>query len=241
MTTDVGSITDIIIIDSGVGYLPAPNGSTGGGGQLFSKPDQTVVYTPSREEYQVFAPGELVEFEKGDIIYPPAGTVSELYDTEGNIIQRIFGLGQVTPIEIIDNGVLTIPEVIDEKVNIQIPLDPTKSNGSYPVVLTLKNIVVTNEGINYRKTDKIIINPDHGAELKPNYDDYGRLISVDILKNGIGFTDIPDIYIDSITGVNARMTPIFDVIRIGDLPEDQDIVPPGTPIISVVDCVGRIN
>lgn len=239
MADDIGKITDIIVVDGGVGYLSAPNGSTGGGGQVFSLPNQTVAYTASAGRYDVFAPGEVVEFEKDDLIYPPAGTVSELYNSNGNLIQTIVGLGQVTPIKIVDNGILTIPET--PSVFVPNFLDPTETNGSYPVVLALKEIVITNQGINYQEDDKIVIDPNFGSELRPKFDNFGRLISIDIIKKGIGFTDVPNIYIDSETGINARMTPLFEVIRIGDLPEDQDIVPIGTPIINVVDCVGRVN
>ena len=233
-----GGIIDIVVIDGGVGYLSSPNGSTGGGGQVFSTPDQTIIYTLDINKYQVFVPGELVEVEKGEFIYMPAGSNTQLYDENGNVIQNIFGQGQITGIELLDNGVLTIPNKPDTQT--MSPSDPTRSNGSYPVVLSIKKIIVANPGINYRENDKIVISPSCGAELDPKYDDFGRLVSVAVLKDGIGFTDIPDIYIESLTGINARMIPLFNVIRVGDLPEEQDIVPIGTPIINVVDCVGRV-
>jgi len=53
---------------------------------------------------------------------------------------------------------------------------------------------------------------------------------------GQGFTGFPDIYIDSDTGYNAKITPVFNVKRVGDAPE-VDI--PVRQVIKVVDCVGK--
>ena len=41
------------------------------------------------------------------------------------------------------------------------------------------------------------------------------------------------------TGYNAVINPIFCVKRIGDA-EDSGL-PPGTPVVKVVDCVGNVN
>ena len=60
---------------------------------------------------------------------------------------------------------------------------------------------------------------------------------MNILDPGLGFTDIPEIGIISNTGYNARFRPVFKVIRLSD--EDFETLPPGTEIISVVDCVGK--
>jgi hypothetical protein len=114
-------------------------------------------------------------------------------------------------------------------------------SSTYPVVLKLRAVLVTNPGIAYLPTDKIKITPDHGAVLEPKYDKQGRVIKVSVINPGIGFVDYPKITIESEQGINAQMIPVFDIIRIGDLSEDQVIVPPGTNIISVVDCVGKFN
>jgi hypothetical protein len=241
ITTPTIGIVDIIVIDSGVGYLPQPNGSTGGGNQVFSTPTQTIVYDPKTDEYQVFAPCEVISIEKGELIYLPAGSTTELYNENGDVVQNFYGLGQTTPIKVEYSGTLTVPCFDDEDITTINPQNPTSSDGSYLVVLTLKKIVVTNSGINYNNGDKIVMTPNNGAELRPIFDDFGRLISVSIIKNGIGFTERPNIYIDSDTGINAIMAPVFDVIRVGDLPENQDIIPPGTEIINVIDCVGRVS
>jgi hypothetical protein len=79
--------------------------------------------------------------------------------------------------------------------------------------------------------------PNYGAVLEPVFDENGSLAKVNIVKNSEGFTDVPEIFIDSETGYNAELIPVFSVCRIGDLLEDE--IPPGQNIISVVDCVGK--
>lgn len=235
-----GRITDIIILDGGVGYLSSPNGSVGGGGQVFATEEETVAYTPRTDSYDVFVPGELVEFEAGDLIFAPAGTEVELYDSEGNVIQAIRGLGQTTCVKIKRTGVLTIPKKKKKKIT-EPPYKPTNSKGQYPVVLEVKDIIITNPGFNYNDGDEIIINPNCGTEAKPTFDKFGRLVSITVTQKGVGCTEMPKIYIESKTGINARMKVLFEPIRVGDLPEDRDIVPSSANIINVVDCVGRVN
>lgn len=109
-------------------------------------------------------------------------------------------------------------------------------NNRYPVALEIKDIYITNPGINYNDNDNIVITPDLGSELTPVFDDAGRLIKVAVDSPGIGFTERPNIYINSTTGINARMVPVFNVIRLSEL----ENTPAGISIIDVVDCVGEV-
>jgi hypothetical protein len=56
------------------------------------------------------------------------------------------------------------------------------------------------------------------------------------LNGGIGFDDIPKLIIQSKTGINAVMQPVFGIIRIGEIPDAVDIIPPGTKIVHVKQC-----
>ena len=73
----------------------------------------------------------------------------------------------------------------------------------------------------------------------------------------MGFTERPNIYIETQTGYNAQIVPVFCVNRIGDVPEEElfsttgpdgervlttgsPISPVGEKIIHVVDCVGKV-
>ena len=138
------------------------------------------------------------------------------------------------------------PELIfgESCVNVTAPLPPDKPSkglspstgtGEYPVVLEIDEINITNPGFGYDcHKDKVIIEPSNGAELTLRCDPLGGIIGVDVVNGGIGFTDDPNIYIQSDTGYNARMMPVFKVNRVG---EDPDLITTG--VIQVVDCVGK--
>ena len=100
---------------------------------------------------------------------------------------------------------------------------------------------------------KIIVSPSNGAILEPMFGPFGSLEDVKIVSAGIGFTERPNIYIQTETGYNAEIVPVFCVNRIGDVPE-KDLIstpgggkttgspnsPVGEQIIHVVDCVGKV-
>ena len=115
---------------------------------------------------------------------------------------------------------------------------PTLDKGQYPVILYLCGLEIANTGFNYSEEDKIIIEPSNGASAVARFGAFGTLESVKIISEGEGFTEVPDIYIESETGYNAKLTPKFCIDRVS---EDR-IKEPGVQdkIISVIDCVGKI-
>ena len=226
-------IDKVIIVDSGIGYLPTPDGSTGAGGRKFSGPKDTIIYSGG---YNVYPPCSNVPVLKGDLIFSPLGEQVEIYKvSDGELLQTIIGKGSVNGIEVKESGTLATYCPTEE---VDTPTF-TPSN-TYNVVLEIGDVYIENTGFNYSLGDQIIIEPSNGAELEPKYDDTGRLIRVNILNPGIGFLEFPQIFINSNTGVNANIIPVFNIIRLtengdGDvLPE----IPQGTPLINVVDCVG---
>jgi len=212
-----GTITDAIVLDPGTGYLSAPDGSLGGNETTWANNDDTIVQRSDGTYDTPYSPGSVVEVYPGDTVQYPGEP----------------------PTEITEADTITAPAY--EGADSQRGPDPSSSNGSYPVVLSIGDVFISNSGVNYSDADKITITPDNGAILEPQYDEQGRLIDVSVIDGGIGFTEFPTITIESTQGFNAQIIPVFKIIRIGDLPEDQDIVPPGTSIINVVDCVGRFK
>lgn len=229
-----GSIVDVVVVDPGVGFLPAPDGSTGGNGETVTKPNDTL-YQDKDGNYSVFPPNTTIPVLPGDTVFLPPATNVQVYNNDGDLVDNLSGQGQTVPIGITTSGNLTTPEYDSTQDTGSQP----GSSGSYPVVLTIKDVVVTNPGAAYSDKDTIKITPDNGAVLTPVINDNGQLSGVNIVNPGIGFTDFPRIILQSNTGVNAQITPVFGIIRVGDLKEEDDIIPEGTPIINVVDCVGR--
>lgn len=225
-------IDKVIIVDSGVGYLPAPDGSTGAGGRKFSGPNDTIVYCGG---YNVYPPCSNVSVSKGDLIFSPLGGRADIYRaSDGESLQTIIGRGPVNGIEVKESGILATYCPSEEEIDAFVP------NNTYNVVLDIGDVYIENTGVNYSPGDEIVIEPSNGAELEPVYDETGRLIRVNILNPGIGFVEFPQIFINSNTGVNANIIPVFNITRLTEN-EDGDVlpeIPQGTPLISVVDCVG---
>jgi hypothetical protein len=113
---------------------------------------------------------------------------------------------------------------------------PSQSNGQYPVVLKLCEIIIENGGFNYSQNDTISISPSNGATAKPYFTPTGILYRVDVMTNGEGFKELPEISIITETGYNAVMLPRLCSERIGN---DLTKITPADRILNVVDCPGK--
>lgn len=226
------SIKDVVVLEPGVGFLPAPNGSTGANQSTYSQPDESI-YEDTEGNKQVVKCKKTISVFVGDKLYLPQATTTEVYDKSGNALQILNGLGQITPISIAATGRVTIPCEVSNPIR-SAPFP--SSNGSYPVAIGISNVFVTNPGIGYTSGDTITVTPDNGAVLEPIITD-GQLTGVNVIQSGIGFTEFPQIIVNTNTGFNAGMVPVFKIIRVNETPDE---VPLGTPLIEVIDCVGRV-
>jgi hypothetical protein len=102
-------------------------------------------------------------------------------------------------------------------------------------------LVIENAGINYSSGDKVVIEPNSGAEIEATFGPFGVLTSLRIINSGNGFVERPEIYIKSETGYNAVITPVFCVRRIGDDTEGTLTDEQKFKVIRIVDCVGRVD
>lgn len=226
------SIKNVVIIEPGVGFLPAPDGSTGANQSTYSKPDESI-REDNKGNKKVYKCKKTIPVFVGNKLYLPQATTAEVYDNQGNAVQTLNGLGQLTGIPITANGKVTLP--CKTKVNITNTY-PNSSNGTYPVALGIGTVFVTNPGIGYTSGDTISISPDNGASVEPVFNG-GQLTGVNVIKPGIGFTEFPKMVVNSNTGFNANMVPVFNIIRVNENPDE---VPLGTSLIEVIDCVGRV-
>ena len=112
---------------------------------------------------------------------------------------------------------------------------PSSGTGDYPVVLEIEDINILDPGFGYDPNDKVVVG--NGAELKIEVDSLGSLTKVDVLNGGIGFTEDPDIYIDSDSGYNAKLMPVFKVNRVGEEIAPEEVS--AGAVLSVIDCVGK--
>lgn len=234
ITLEDGSITtgivDIQIIEGGTGYLPSPDGSVGGDGRTWADNNETIVQHSNGDYETPIPPGNVVCVVAGDIVTLPVGSTAI---TESNSDvgggETIFG-GK--PYTMKNAGCFTSPEVNYEKLA---ALYPTDATGAYPAILYLCHIDIQNSGINYSPTDKVVIEPSNGAEASVTFDNLGKVTGIKVTKGGEGFLELPDVYIETETGINAILLPRLCIDRIG-----EDVEKPVTGgLVSVVDCVGK--
>ena len=95
----------------------------------------------------------------------------------------------------------------------------------------IDNVIVAETGFGYNSTDTIEAG---NADLEPVILG-GRVIGVKVNNKGNGFTNIPDIRINSKTGRGARLRPIMKFVSLSEVSETLD----PTQIISVVDCIEK--
>ena len=139
------------------------------------------------------------------------------------------GAGAILNTEILNGVVVRV--IISETGSGYLP--PSSSVPQYPAIIKLTDVIVSNPGIDYNcGVDEIVIEPANGTQLSYNCDPFGKIKSVKILKAG-NFTSSPSITMKSDTGLNARFTPVFDVIR-DPLPVEPII----SDIVQVFDLVG---
>jgi len=213
---DDGTIEKIVIDEPGINYPPAPDGSIGGNGGVFANADNTVVRTPDGD-HQKFPPGYDVTVPSGSLVFFPG---------------ELAGEGVEYP----DGGSFRTPEPPEVQVDQELV---------YPVIMELDEINVRRCGVSYNNGDTITVSGD-GNELtfEPILSSNGSILGIRVPENqrGIGFTDIPDVTINTSTGAGAQLTPYLRVKYRGrdNINEVIDQVTQDQ-IVSVVDCVGKFN
>ena len=260
-TTTVG-VTKVVMDDTGTDYLPVPDGSQGGDGRVWSTPEETTVKRADGTYDTPYKPGTVVDLNTGDEWTPPGSgpiLVTEPESittplpitpggTPGGVVPPVGPGGVVPPV----GPGRVIPPVGPSPIRTggvvagggRGPF-PSTGGGDYPIVLEIDEINITNPGFGYNPdTDKVIVlssdGTSKGAELKINTDPLGSVTGVDVINGGIGFTEDPKIYIQSDSGYNAKLMPVFKVNRIAEDASPELITAAGTAgIIQVIDCVGK--
>ena len=139
------------------------------------------------------------------------------------------GKGAVLNTEI-ENGIV-VRIIIRETGTGYLP--PKETAPQYPAILQLSEVRVDNPGINYDcGKDEIVIEPANGTQLSYVCEPFGKISKVKVLRAG-NFTELPNIRMNTTTGVNASFTPVFDVVR-----DPLPVEPIAKDIVQVFDLVG---
>ena len=124
-----------------------------------------------------------------------------------------------------ENGVLTVKEVIP---------DPNGNyDGETSYVTELDDVVVQNAGVNYDDNDTVIVD---GAEVELVVQD-GHVIGANVVNSGSGFTDLPDLQINSKKGVGAKLLPVLKFTKVDDAKRNVEITQDA--VVTVISCIQK--
>lgn len=208
-TSTQTGVLNVIMNNSGYGYLPSPDGSVGGMGRTIANRCQSLIRRGDTKKWEgPFDSGEVIDIRVGDTV-------------------RLAGVPEYISEE---NTSITAPPCPDL-------VSSTSPSSTYPVAISIGDVYIEDPGFGFNNGDTITITPDNGAELVPVVGGNGRIIDVNVVKPGIGFTGTPALKLNTSTGYNATLIPILSFKRIGE--DDAFSVPTGTQLVQVIDCVGK--
>ena len=208
-------------------------------------------------------PPALSFFDSCDKGYGAGGyaVLGEVTDPNGN---RSLG---VTNVVITSPGQEYLPNTtetdLDGNVK-EITPDPNESyDGEISYVTSLDDVVVQNTGFGYDDNDTATvgggsvsgvggvggvgsdtsIRPGQ-AEVELNIQD-GRIIGVNVKNGGFGFTGLPDLTINTDTGVGAKLLPVLKFTKVDtakqladtNVPFNRDL--PQNVVVTVIDCIHK--
>lgn len=118
------------------------------------------------------------------------------------------------------------------------PIPTTQEVVVLEYVACLEEIQVISTGIGYQQTDSISISPNiPNLQAAVQLTEEGQIIAIKILNRPCGLNEIPEITINSQTGVGAVFRPILSVQKVEQFDPIVDFDP--QKLVRVVDCVGK--
>jgi len=157
---------------------------------------------------------------------PRVQVIDDCDNGSGAVLQAIVERGVVIEVIVLDGG----------RGYLQSKQSANFSLGTVPQYLArvcLKRVLITNPGINYNcSIDRLVISPSNGATLSYSCDSFGRITRVDVVSKGC-YQELPSIYMERDTGLNASFVPVFEITRDPTEPESPD-----DTVIKVYDLVG---
>ena len=153
------------------------------------------------------------------------GSVSEVVITDGG--QNY--LPNTTETTLNEDGSLTEKEVIP---------DPNANyDGEVSYVTSLSDVVLVNTGFGYEDGDTVTVEGGTGqAEVELIIED-GLVAGANIINGGFGFTNLPDLIINSDTGAGARLKPVLKFTRVEDAAELAQITQDA--VVTVISCIEK--
>ena len=147
-------------------------------------------------------------------------TLETMTDDEGNEMTDING----NPI-----STLTTNEIIP---------DPNANyDGEQTFVTSLGNVVVTNVGFGYQDGDTVTVGDGSSTSEVELEIQNGNIIGAKVTNGGFGFTDLPDLTINSESGVGGRLLPVLNFTKVQDASKLVDITRQAS--VTVISCITK--
>ena len=128
-----------------------------------------------------------------------------------------------------EDGSLTTKEVIP---------DPNANyDGEQTFLTSLGDVVVTNTGFGYEDGDTVTVGDGSGgAEVELEIQD-GLIIGAKVTNGGFGFTNLPDLTINSESGVGGRLLPVLNFTKVQDASKLVESVRQSA--VTVISCITK--
>ena len=112
-----------------------------------------------------------------------------------------------------------------------IPGTPATGDEVDELIGQIDDVEILNPGFGYNPGDTITVD---GAELEPVIIG-GKILDVNVLNPGTGYTSIPEITINSETGIGADLSAVLKFTKVGELSQPLD----PAKVVQVINCVSR--
>ena len=106
-------------------------------------------------------------------------------------------------------------------------------DGEQTYVTSLGDVVVDNTGFGYDDDDTVTVD---GAEVELEITD-GLITGANVVNGGFGFTDLPDLTINSDTGLGARLIPVLKFTKVDDASQLAQISQDA--VVTVISCIDK--
>ena len=143
---------------------------------------------------------------------------------------------------------------IEGNVKEVIPDPNANYDGEVSYITQLSDVIVQNVGYGYEQGDSAIVEGGKISDSTRGVDEStgvtkpgqaevelqiqnGYVVGANVVNGGFGFTDLPDILINSDTGIGARLTPVLKFTKVEDAKQITEITQDA--VVTVISCIQK--
>ena len=126
---------------------------------------------------------------------------------------------------------------IDGNVKEIIPDPNANYDGEQSFLTSLGDVVVTNVGFGYQDGDTVTVTPDLGGVEVELEIQNGNIIGAKVTNGGFGFTNLPELTINSDSGVGGRLLPVLNFTKVQDASKLVDSTRQSA--VTVISCITK--